>query len=362
MYVQTGDVNDDEIAATAPVTYAGRPSRANMEVQENDVLVARMKATKKVLVVTAVEKDYLFSTGFAVLRPKTSMISPRFLAYYFRSNGFQTEKDRNAHGATQKAINNSSLERMDIPLPPLDEQATIASALERVDRLLRNRRKADRIATTLTQSVFLNRFGDPSKVKKWPNLSLGELCLLIRDGPHKRPQYQSSGVPFITVHNISEDGFDLDNVFYISPQDHEQLRKRVEPRKGDVLYTKGGTTGIAREVDVDFEFSIYVHVAVLRPKPHLMNPTFLEVALNSKYCKTQAARLTRGIANRDLVLGQMKQVLVPTPPLVLQKRFASLVARVRTLRERQRASGREINRLLDCLMDKAFTGELRIAS
>ncbi len=142
MYVQTGDVNDDEIAATAPVTYAGRPSRANMEVQENDVLVARMKATKKVLVVTAVEKDYLFSTGFAVLRPKTSMISPRFLAYYFRSNGFQAEKDRNAHGATQKAINNSSLERMDIPLPPLDEQATIASALERVDRLLRNRRKA----------------------------------------------------------------------------------------------------------------------------------------------------------------------------------------------------------------------------
>src|SRR2546426_7738186 len=108
-YVKTGDVLNNEIVASRYVTTQNRPSRANMEAQEGDVLCARMHSTEKVLLVTKKASDYLFSTGFAVLRPKTDVILPGYLAHYVKSSYFQGDKDKLSEGATQKAINNESL-------------------------------------------------------------------------------------------------------------------------------------------------------------------------------------------------------------------------------------------------------------
>ena len=84
-------------------------------------------------------------------------------------------------------------------------------------------------------------------------------------------------------------------------------------KKGDVLYSKGGTTGIAKRVDIDYEFSIWVHLALLKIRRDIVNAEYVEAMLNSDFCKLQAKNLTRGIANRDLVLGQMKQIKILLP-------------------------------------------------
>src|SRR2546422_10245937 len=76
-YVKTGDVVDNGIAFTEEVTYEDRPTRVNMEDEENDVLCARMQATEQVLLVTREEKDCLFSNGFAVLRLRVDLILPK---------------------------------------------------------------------------------------------------------------------------------------------------------------------------------------------------------------------------------------------------------------------------------------------
>jgi Restriction endonuclease S subunits len=108
-YVKTGNIDDSKILSTDIITYEDRPNRADMEVQEGDVLFARMQSTNKVFLVTSKETGYIFSTGFAVVRPKLDKIEPKFLAFYFKSKYFQSEKDKVAHGATQKAINNSDI-------------------------------------------------------------------------------------------------------------------------------------------------------------------------------------------------------------------------------------------------------------
>ena len=121
-YVATADVDFDKIINSTEIIYKKRPSRANMEPKENDVLVARMAETQKFLVVDKkLRDDYIFSTGFAVLRTKKDLL-PKYLFYFFTTKDFNLQKNKLAVGATQKAINNPALKRIKIPILPLPIQ------------------------------------------------------------------------------------------------------------------------------------------------------------------------------------------------------------------------------------------------
>ncbi|RPI80727.1 MAG: restriction endonuclease subunit S, partial [Nitrosopumilales archaeon] len=202
-------------------------------------------------------------------------------------------------------------------------------------------------------------FGDPVKNEMgWKIKKLGEVCSLIKDGPHISPNYVENGIPFISVHNIVNGFFDFSDIRYICPEDYTYYFQKFRPEFGDILYSKGGTTGIAKRVNIKIDFGYWVHLALLKFPKDVLNPIFFENCLNSPYCKVQAKRYTRGIANRDLVLSQMAKIKIPLPPLVLQQEFARIVEQVEALRERQRQSAGEINLLFEGLMQKAFTGEL----
>ena len=68
-----------------------------------------------------------------------------------------------------------------------------------------------------------------------------------------------------TIH-IKVDCWSLEDVKFISQRDYETFCQRIKPEIGDVLYTKRGTTGVARAVDLDYPFQVWVHVAVLKLK------------------------------------------------------------------------------------------------
>jgi type I restriction enzyme S subunit len=139
---------------------------------------------------------------------------------------------------------------------------------------------------------------------------------------------KSEGVPFLSARNIKLDGFELDSAKYVSFQDHQEFCKRTKPERGDILYTKGGTTGVARVNDLDFEFSVWVHVAVLKIAQNLVYPYYLATALNSPLCYVQSQKFTHGSSNSDLGLTRMVKIVLPLSPL---KEQYSIVAKVEQL-------------------------------
>ncbi|WP_244156902.1 restriction endonuclease subunit S [Kosakonia radicincitans] len=141
----------------------------------------------------------------------------------------------------------------------------------------------------------------------WQWIQLGDVCYVIADGPHFSPKYvdKNEGVAFLSARNISVESIDLTTAKYVSREDHENFCKCVRIRKGDILYTKGGTTGIAKVNDIDTEFSVWVHVAVLQiPLDKVFNE-YLALTLNSPHCYEQSQKYTHGIGNKDLGLTRM---------------------------------------------------------
>ena len=194
----------------------------------------------------------------------------------------------------------------------------------------------------------------------WTWSMLGELCYQISDGPHFSPQYvpADEGVPFLSTRNVQIDGFDLTSVKYVSRKDHEEFCKRIRPEGNDIIYTKGGTTGIAKLNDLDMEFSVWVHLAVLRIDKEWILPRYVEVALNSTHCYEQSQKYTRGTSNFDLGLTRMVKITVPLPPLAEQHRIVAkvreLTALCDRLEERLVAGGDTRRRLLDAVLDEAL--------
>ena len=74
--------------------------------------------------------------------------------------------------------------------------------------------------------------------------------------------------------------------------------------------------------------------------------------------QNQLKKFTHGSANPNVNADNIKNLEIFVPPLALQQQFARVVQDVERIRERQVASGNEIEGLCEGLMARAFAGEL----
>lgn len=92
-------------------------------------------------------------------------------------------------GVAQPQITGQSLARLKIPLPPLPQQKRIAGILDAADALRAKRREALAQLESLSQSTFLEMFGDPvTNPKGWEIITLAEMGTLDRGVSKHRPR------------------------------------------------------------------------------------------------------------------------------------------------------------------------------
>jgi type I restriction enzyme S subunit len=286
---------------------------------------------------------------------KDSRLLDEYLVYILRSANL----NQYASQSGQPLISEGRLENVKIPLPPLPEQKRIAAILEKCDRLRRTRRYSLQLSETFLQSVFLEMFGDPvTNPKGWKIGTLGDVIVSAKDGPHVSPVYSDSGIPFLSTRNVRKGELIWEDLKFISFEDAKIHWKKCKPERGDILYTKGGTTGLAKAVDFDKEIAVWVHIAVLKLQQDRVISTWLESMLNTDFCYKQSQELTFGIVNRDLGLQRMPKIKIYIPPLPLQEKFAQIVQKHERFRTQQREAQRQAEHLFQTLLHHAFRGEL----
>jgi type I restriction enzyme S subunit len=188
---------------------------------------------------------------------------------------------------------------------------------------------------------------------------LQEVATRITDGVHLKPNYVATGVPFISVKNITTGVLNFNGCKFISREDHERFTKRCKPECLDILYTKvGATYGRPALVDTATEFSIYVSVCLIKPIHEIIDSHFLATTLGTPAIKRQADRSIKGIGVPDLHLDQIQKFVLPLPPLPQQKEFAKRSTEIQGLGGEQGASRRRLEDLFQSLLHRAFRGEL----
>ncbi len=170
--------------------------------------------------------------------------------------------------------------------------------------------------------------------ESWKWVRLGSVLYKLTDGTHSTPKYTVSGVPFLSVKDMSSGKLDFSNCKYISEQEHQELYSRCNPEYGDLLLTKVGTTGIPVIVDTNEQFSLFVSVALLKFNQNLIFNKFLQALINSPLVQIQAAENTKGVGNKNWVMRDIANTIIILPPFAEQKRIVEKLEQLLPLCER----------------------------
>ena len=158
---------------------------------------------------------------------------------------------------------------------------------------------------------------------KWCRFS--SIYWQLTDGTHSTPKYTQSGIPFLSVKDMSTGNLSFSNTKFISEKEHKLLSQRCHPCKGDLLLSKVGTTGIPLIIDDDREFSIFVSLALIKFFPKFIDSSFLITLLNSPLVQMQVKENTRGVGNKNWVLTAISNTLLVIPPLHEQQRIVEKI-------------------------------------
>jgi type I restriction enzyme S subunit len=364
-YIDTNSVQNFSIVKSKPVTYKDRPSRANMEAKEDDVLVAKMANTLKVYLATLQdEKKRIFSTGFFVLRPKKELTEPKYLFLYCASNLFQNLKDELARGSTQKALNDEKLKKyFEIPLPPIEIQkrivARIEELFEKIDKAKELRQKAQEETEQIFQSALQEIFDKAEK--KWGMKKIREICEKIKQTHPK---------------NIFKSEFNYIDITSIDPElksiigtkrifvNKAPSRARKLVKEGDIIFatTRPYLKNIAY-TSKNFDNCIAsTGFCVIRPKKEFANSFYIFYAVNSEGFINQVLPLQRGASYPAVSDSDVYNCKIPLPPLPEQKKIVAylddLRGKAEKLKQFQQKQLEELNELKNSILDKALKGEL----
>ena len=188
--------------------------------------------------------------------------------------------------------------------------------------------------------------------KGWEWCRFSAIYRLLTDGTHKTPKYTESGVPFISVKDMSSGKLSFSNTKCISEEEHKILSARCCPEYGDLLISKVGTTGIPLIIDTDKEFSIFVSLALIKFFPNYIDSKFLIHLINSPLIQEQVKRDTRGVGNKNWILTAISNTLLAIPPLVEQKRIVSKIEEIMPIADKYEKSQEILDRLNAEIFDK----------
>ena len=167
----------------------------------------------------------------------------------------------------------------------------------------------------------------------WEWCRFSSIYWQLTDGTHSTPKYTQSGIPFLSVKDMSTGKLSFTNTKFISEEEHKLLSQRCHPCKGDLLLSKVGTTGIPLIINDDREFSIFVSLALIKFFPQFIDSSFLITLLKSPLVQMQVKENTRGVGNKNWVLAAIANTLLAIPPLQEQKRIVEKIAIIRPYSE-----------------------------
>ena len=360
-WITGADIDGPEVVrCRSHVTKEGlRASATNLVPAGTLLLVTRTSVGK----IAAAGVDMCFSQDITAVIPDESRVDKGYLRQFLASRAEVLKSA--ARGATIKGVTRQDVADLRIPLPPLGEQRRIAGILVAADGLRAKRRESIALLDTLTQSIFLDMFGDadPGWTRGVVLDAAADHKGSIRTGPFGsqllHSEFVDAGVAVLGIDNAVNNVFRWGERRFITDSKYQELsRYRVYP--GDVLITIMGTTGRCAVVPDDIPIAINTkHLCCISLNPQKCLPEYLHAYfLHHPDARDYLGRQGKGAIMVGLNMGLIKAMPLILPPIDLQARFAARLNVVGQALDAAIRASAEVDSLFATLQARAFRGEL----
>lgn len=160
----------------------------------------------------------------------------------------------------------------------------------------------------------------------WDTVKLVDICKSISDGDHQAPPKSETGIPFVTISNItSTNKFDFRNTMHVPQDYYEGLDGKRRPQVGDVLYSVVGSFGIPVLMTEEHKFVFQRHIAILRPDEVKVVPAFLYYTMLNRDFYMKADAVALGAAQRTVSLTALREMEIQLPDYDTQKKVVNVL-------------------------------------
>ena len=260
------------------------------------------------------------------------------------------------------------LEAMPWPSIPLAEQIRIAAYLNAscaaIDAVVAAKKKQLEALIEMKKETLHRAFNHA----EWPVERVKDLAIKIGSGVTPdggSAGYLDEGIPLLRSQNVHFDGLRLDDVAFIAPETHREMRNSQLKPHDVLLNITGASIGRCTYVPDDFgEGNVNQHVCIIRPG-HRLHYRFLAEYLSSPMGQGQIMSTFTGASRQGLSHKDLGLIRIPAPSIETQ---SEVVASLNTAEEQRSKLFSNIESQIATLIDyrkslihECVTGQRRIS-
>lgn len=153
-----------------------------------------------------------------------------------------------------------------------------------------------------------------------------DCCEFISDGDHLPPPKSDSGVPFITISNITgQNKLSFEDTMFVPESYYNGLNENKKAQKGDILYSVVGSFGKPVYIDFDKQMVFQRHIAILRPKRNVNARFIYYTMLNPQFYKL-VDKLAIGCSQRTVTLDTLRNIEISLPDKDIQDKTVEVLS------------------------------------
>lgn len=321
--------------------------------RENAILISRFALSRQ-CTRFVYGKFFLNDSGLTVV-PKDETIVFDFLKWQIFS--LNDNIYALARGAAQKNLDMGRFPLLQVIVPSLSEQQAIATELDSIQTMIDGYKAQLTDLDALTQSIFLDMFGDPvSNPKGWKKSFFSALCNIVRGpfgGSLKKECFVSEGYAVYEQQNAIYDMYNFR--YFIDEAKFLELR-RFEVKPNDLIMSCAGTMGRVSIVPSTAPRGIInqalMKISILKD----LNVTYLKFLMESSLFQESIENQAKGVAMKNIAaVGTLKNIKIPVPDINYQQQFAQQIEAIEMQKDLLREQLRDAETLMAERMQYYFS-------
>ena len=341
------------------------------ELKIDDIVFSRVGSVDRNSLITDKEDGWLFSSRLLRIRPNKKYIFSTFLSYFFHYEPSKQRIRNVAVGQTMPSLNTKILNEIEIPIPTLSEQKTIARVLSDVDELIREcdsliAKKRD-IKQGTMQQLLTGKKRLPGFSGKWVMVTFNDIGQVI-DGDRGKNypntnDFNSDGYClFLSTKNVTKRGFYFSECSFITKKKDSLLGQGKLIRNDIVLTTRGTVGNIAFFAPCISFNNIRINsgMVILRNTSSCSDTHFIYIVFKSRIIQQQIDKVVFGSAQPQLTVKIINQFQLPLPPLAEQKAIARVLSDMDAEIEVLEKKRDKYKAIKQGMMQELLTGKTRL--
>ena len=326
-------------------------------LKNGDILMSHINSQKhlgKTAIIENLDKKVIHGMNLICLRPDMKKILPEYIFYFFKTKKFK----KSIVKISKKSVNQASfsvgdLKKIKIEIPTLIYQEEVVKKLNKVKKILNDKKEQIKLLDELIKSRFIEMFGDPIRNEKgWKVSNFGKNFEVSSGGTPstKISEYWENG-------NISWIGSNLCQNKILNENDGKYITELGYENSSAKLYAKGtilialvGAT-IGKTALLKFPTATNQNIAGVEVDNNKFSSDFVFFVAQLLYPKFQ------GIGKNKFKMANLKFIKdlpIIIPPLSLQNEFAEFATKIDKLKFEAEKSLKEMENLYESLMQKFF--------